>query len=344
MKSALAALWVLSGTAVAFQPVLPTDNDALFRGQPENFYTPVDRNFEGRVSTPWEGGTYGFTRGPERLNGRVVLTKFHEGIDISPTRRDASGEPLDEVRSIEAGRVVHLSNDDKDSNYGKYVVVEHTIEGTPVFSIYAHLATIDVRPGQSLSRGETIGRLGYTGAGINQHRAHLHLELALLWHDDYQTWHDTHFKLPNKHGIYNGMNLIGIDLADFYLRQRRTPSLTLRDFLAGQPACFRVQIPADDNFQVPRRYPWLVHGNPRGARSWIVSFSNAGVPLKIEPSAQTVAAAPQLEWAAPSPIPYAKTTRSLLNGYGKNPQLGDAGKKLLQLLTGTPASDAPDTP
>lgn len=337
MRRFLPALLALTAHAVAFQPVLPTDNDALFRSQPEKFYTYVDRNFEGRITTPWEGGTYGFTRGPERLGQRVILTKFHEGIDISPVRRDAAGEPLDQVRSIESGHVVHLSDDSSDSNYGKYVVVEHQLEKSPVFSIYAHLASIDVRPGQAVQKGQTLGTLGYTGRGIDKRRAHLHLELALLWNDDYQSWHDRHFTLPNKHGLYNGMNLIGVDIAEFYLGQRRNPNLTMREFLAAQPAFFHLQIPASDGFELPRRYPWLVHGNPRHARSWIVSFSNAGVPLKIEPSTQTLAV-PQLVWAAPSQIPYAKASRGLLTGNGSNPRIGEAGEKLLQLITGNPAS------
>ena len=343
MRLTLVALLALSASALAFQPVLPTENDALFRGQPEKFYTYVDRNFEGRTTTPWEGGTYGFTRGPERLGNRVILTKFHEGIDINPVRRDASGDPLDQVRSIEAGRVAHLSNDSSDSNYGKYVVVEHVVDNSSVFSIYAHLATIDVRPGQVVQKGQSLGTLGYTGRGIDKRRAHLHLELALLWNDDYQSWHDRHFTLPNKHSLYNGMNLIGVDIAEFYLGQRRNPELTLREFLAAQPTFFRLQIPASEGFQLPRRYPWLVHGNSRQARSWIVSFSNAGVPLKIEPSTQTLPA-PRLIWAAPSQIPYAKASRGLLSGSGSNPGIGKAGEKLLQLITGTPASSDPIAP
>ena len=143
-----ALLLVLAATgshlAVAFSPVLPTDNDALFHGQLEDFYMFTDRDFEGRKSFPWEGGRYGFTRGPERIGGRVVLTRFHEGIDISPVRRDDAGEPLDDVRAIEAGRVVHVSNDPRDSNYGSYVVVAHSVEGAPVYSVYAHLAGAEV--------------------------------------------------------------------------------------------------------------------------------------------------------------------------------------------------------
>jgi murein DD-endopeptidase MepM/ murein hydrolase activator NlpD len=336
-----AAVWALSAMTVqAFAPVLPTDNDALFRGQPERFYMYVDRNFEGTKSTPWQGGTYGFQRGPERIGGKVVLTKFHEGIDIAPTRRDAKGEPLDDVRAIEAGRVVHTSNLSNDSNYGKYVVVEHLTENAPVYTLYSHLATIDVARGQSVTRGSRLGRLGYTGAGIDQRRAHLHLEIAIMWNDGYEGWHDAHFSLPNKHGIFNGMNLMGLDVAEFYLQQRKNPALTLSQFMAKQPVFFKVHLPASPHFQLPRRYPWLVRGSAAKARSWVISFTDAGFPLAIEPSGETISH-PRLIWAKPSKLPYAKVTRGLLDGPPGQPQLGENARKLLQLISWDPAAASP---
>ncbi len=338
----LAAAATFAPAAGAFSPVLPTDNTALFGGHPEDFYMHVDRDFEGQKTAPWDGGTYGFQRNPERLGGKVVLTKFHEGIDIKPARRDAAGEPLDEVRAIESGTVVHASSDAKDSNYGKYIVVEHRVEGTPIYSIYAHLAAVDTGIGRHVDRGERIGRMGHTGAGIDRRRAHLHLEIALLWHDGFEAWHDANFKLPNKHGIYNGMNLMGIDAAAFYVQQRKDPSLTLPRFIKSLDPFFRVRIPASPDFQLPRRYPWLVRGEPGNARSWLVSFSAAGVPVALEASPET-AEVPRLEWAKPSQIPLAKVTRSLLDGPPGSPRLGDSGHKLLQLLSWNPAT-APSQP
>ncbi len=324
-------------TAPAFNPVLPTDNDALFRGKSEQFYMYTDRNFEGVKSRPWQGGTYGFTRNPQRVGGKILTTKFHEGIDVKPLQRDASGEPLDEVRAIESGRVVHISNDAKDSNYGKLAVVEHMVEGAPVYSIYAHLATVDVRPGQSLAQGDRIGRLGYTGAGINQQRAHLHLELALLWHDQFESWHPQHFPTANKHGVYNGINLMGLDIAQFYLQQRKNPALTLPQFIRKKEPFFRLRVAESPHFQLPRRYPWLVKGNPDGARSWIVSFTAPGFPVSIEPSPEPVDA-PRVEWVAPAKFPVSKLTRRLIDGSPNRPQLGESGKKLLGLLTWNPSA------
>ena len=277
MNQAALLLLATATSGLAFNPVLPTDNDALFRGRPEKFYMYTDRDFEGVKSRPWQGGTYGFTRNPQRVSGKILPTKFHEGIDIRPLRRDATGEPLDEVRAIEAGRVVHVSHNANDSNYGQLAVVEHLIDGTPVYSIYAHLAKIDVRPGQTVASGTRLGRLGYTGDGLNQRRAHLHLEIALLWHDQFESWHAANFPTPNKHGRFNGMNLIGLDLAEFYLQQRKNPSLTLPQFIRRQEPFFRVRLPASPNFQLPRRYPWLVKGNPAGAARFDIARFGAEV-------------------------------------------------------------------
>ena len=336
MRTALCLL-LAAAPAWAFRPVLPTDNDAVFRGKPEKFYMFTDRNFEGRKSYPWQGGTYGFSRNPERIGGKILETKFHEGIDIAPVRRDASGEALDDVRAMESGRVVHVSRTERDSNYGHYAVVRHEVEGAPVYTVYAHMASVDVEPGQSVGKGARLGKLGYTGAGIDKRRAHLHLEIAVLWHDQFETWHNANFPTPNKHGIYNGINMMGLDVADFYLAQRKNPSLTLPQYVRRQKPYFRVQIPGSVHFQLPRRYPWLVEGGARNARSWIVAFTAAGFPVAIEASEESIPA-PRVVWATPSAFPYDKVTRSLLAGRAGNPRLGESGEKLISLLVWNPAT------
>jgi len=68
---------------------LPTDNDALFSGNGPAFYQYIERNFKGVKTTPWEGGQYGFVRDPVETSAGVVYTRFHEGIDVKPLRRDA---------------------------------------------------------------------------------------------------------------------------------------------------------------------------------------------------------------------------------------------------------------
>src|SRR5687768_5138618 len=127
--------------------VLPTDNDAIFRGDGEAFYQYIERNYKGVKSTPWEGGRYGFVRNPTETGSGLVYSRLHEGIDIRPLLRDASGNSIDPVRAIAAGVVVHTNHAPGHSNYGKYVVIEHNFDGSKYYSLYGHLSTISVQKG-----------------------------------------------------------------------------------------------------------------------------------------------------------------------------------------------------
>src|SRR5713101_2605698 len=151
---------------------LPTDNDALFRGDGPAFYQHIERDYQGVKSMPWEGGQYGFVRDPIETAAGIIYTRFHEGIDIRPLQHDAQGEPLDEVRAIADGKVVHTNHVPGYSNYGKYIVIEHRWDGSNYYSLYGHLSSIRVQDGQSVKKGAPIAVMGHTGTGINQERAH----------------------------------------------------------------------------------------------------------------------------------------------------------------------------
>src|SRR2546425_8743468 len=233
----IAVFWSISTPSQAAQNqaldlVLPTDNDALFSGDGAAFYEYVERDHKGVKSKPWEGGQYGFVRDPTDTAGGVVFTRFHEGIDIRPLQRDSRGDPLDEVRPIADGKVVHVNAVPGYSNYGKYVVIEHRWDGSNYYSLYGHLSSISVQPGNTVTRGQRIAVMGYTGTGLNQERAHLHLELDLMLSRQFEAWYDASFKNdPNHNGIYNGMNLAGLDVARLYLALRKNPALTIPEFL-----------------------------------------------------------------------------------------------------------------
>src|SRR5213082_996160 len=233
--------------------VLPTDNDAIFSGGGPTFYQYIERDFNGVKSTPWEGGQYGFVRDPIETSAGIVYTRFHEGIDIKPLRRDARGEPLDEVRAIADGQVVHTNLVPGYSNYGKYIVIEHHWEGSDYYSLYGHLSSIAVQPGDTVKRGQHIAVMGYTGAGLNQARAHLHLELNLMFSHQFETWYNAFFRNdPNHNGIYNGINLAGLDIARLFLALRKNPALTIPDFLNGEETFYKVTLPKSSHFELPK--------------------------------------------------------------------------------------------
>jgi murein DD-endopeptidase MepM/ murein hydrolase activator NlpD len=324
---------VVSGETEPLNLVLPTDNDALFLGGGAEFYQYIERDYKGEKSTPWEGGQYGFVRNPIETAAGIVYTRFHEGIDIRSLQRDASGEPLDLVRAIAAGVVVHTNPVPGYSNYGKYVVVEHRWDGCNYYSLYGHLSAITVRAGQRVQQRDQLGVMGHTGEGLNQARAHVHLELNLMLSRQFEAWHDTLFKNdPNHHGRYNGINLMGLDIARLYLALRKRPSLTIPEFLAEEETFYRVTIPASRHFDLLKFYPWLLAQKTEGAPvSWEVSFNRAGVPLKIEPGAKPVSK-PQLSYVKKSSVDPSYLTRDQVTGRGESAHLTDSGKQLMRLL------------
>jgi hypothetical protein len=314
----------------------PTENKALLEGRPEDFYMYVDRNFEGVESKPWEGGSYGYVRGPQRVGAEIVYGTLHEGIDIAPVHRDAAGNPLDDVRSCAAGTVVHVSHEAGASNYGRYVVIRHLIEGSPIYTLYAHLSTISAQSGQKVAQGEVIGKMGFTGAGINRERAHLHLEIAVLLNEDFEAWYHRYFSgSPNKHGIYHGYNLVGMEPAAILLESAKNPAFSLKEHIRNQDVAYQITIPDSPNLSIIRNYPWIVpDGEPSSPRGWTVSFTQYGVPVKAV-AANQPPLEPRLEWVKETPYAYHAATRGIIAGSKGSPRLTDSGHRFVELISGT---------
>ncbi|MFQ5877845.1 MAG: M23 family metallopeptidase [Acidobacteriota bacterium] len=110
--------------------------------------------FDGRVKRPL-GGIDGRNFGRRRIfNGQPRSP--HSGTDLSAP----AGTP---VGSAASGRVV-LAEEHYFS--GKLVVVDH---GGGVYTIYAHLSSIDVAQGDLVKAGSPIGRVGDTGRVTGPH-------------------------------------------------------------------------------------------------------------------------------------------------------------------------------
>ena len=318
------------------QPLIdfPTENHALTKGRPQDFFMFVERDFEGQKSQPWQGGQFGYVRGPQRSGESVIYTHLHEGVDIRPVRRDASGNPLDQVLAAAAGRVVHTSKEAGASNYGRYVVIEHRWDGSPYFTLYAHLASISVEPGQTVSQGQPIGILGFTGAGINRERAHVHFETCMLLSDNFDAWHNAHFpNSPNRHGLYNGLNLVGTDPSRLLIEAGKNPGLKISDHIASSEPFFSILINNSPNFSLVRNYPWLVPaGEVANPPAWKITFSRVGVPLKVEASKERLAE-PRAVWVKETPYATLHATKGLITGSPSAPRLTDSGKRFARLLT-----------
>ncbi|MGB8353744.1 MAG: M23 family metallopeptidase [Chthoniobacteraceae bacterium] len=333
-------VFAMSAVSPAQQPAagldlrLPTENDALYTGDGEKFYQFIDRDVNGVKTTPWEGGQYGFVRDPVETAAGLVYTRFHEGVDIKPMERDAQGMPLDKVRAIAEGTVVHANDTPGFSNYGRYVVIDHKWSGCHYYSLYAHLNVVTAHVGQHVTKGDPIGVLGFTGEGLDMRRAHVHFEINLMLSSSFDAWHQTfHPGEVNHHGNYNGINLAGFNVARFYLALKRNPSLTVPEFLSHEEVYYRVIIPDSPHFDLLRFYPWMLTGKPKGNPvAWEISFTQSGVPLHITPVARPVTG-PELSWIKVSPINYSMLTRDIVTGSGSHGKLSVTGQHLMKLLT-----------
>lgn len=323
--------------------VLPTENDALYRGEGPDFYQYTDRRIKPGFALPWEGGRYGFVRTGRETRHGVIYTRFHEGMDIKPVRRSSRREPLDDVHTMDDGIVRYVNRGAGRSNYGLYVVVEHWWSGSPFYSLYAHLKSVDVAAGQEVERGQKIGRMGYTGVGINRRRAHVHVEINLLINERaFQSWYDDYFEEENYHGIYNGLNLSGMDVADLYLSLREDSSLDIREFVSREPAFYSVTIPNEGRLNILWRYPWLISGEDAlsyagvsGAAShasWVIFLTRSGRPARVERSDRIVEG-PEIAVLQETAVPYAYLTNGLLTGSGNSYGLSRIGRRHLDLLT-----------
>lgn len=88
---------------------------------------------------------------------------YHKGIDISNR-----GAPS--ILAADAGRVVVAGWPD-GYGYGNRVLIDHE---NGYKTLYAHLSSIFVRPGQRVNRGDSVGKMGSTGRSTG---VHLHFEV-----------------------------------------------------------------------------------------------------------------------------------------------------------------------
>lgn len=327
--------------------ILPSENEAIFEeGGGPDFYMHTYRQERPGEQPGWTAGKYGFVRNVRRTSAGVIYSRFHEGIDIRPMRRTRRGDPLDEIGAIAEGEVVYVNDGAARSNYGKYIVIEHQWGGSPYYSLYAHLGRVSVSAGDWVDQGNVIGVMGYTGRGVNRARAHLHLEVNLMLNESFNDWYDDYLRnaAPNYHGIFNGINLTGVDIAQLYLRLQENPDLTMPELLQEtETPFFEVTIPLEAAIpDMLWRYPWLCselegwrpdYGTPlEMGNSWKITFAASGLPIKFEPLDE-VLDAPRLNVLQRSSIPYQYLTNGLVRGRGNDFSLTTSGLRRIDLIS-----------
>lgn len=101
-----------------------------------------------------------------RIHPIYKRMKMHTGMDFSAERGT-------EIYATGNGKVVHTETSRR--GYGNNIIVDH---GYGYKTLYAHMSSFNVRRGQEITRGQTIGYVGNTGTSV---APHLHYE---VWKDN----------------------------------------------------------------------------------------------------------------------------------------------------------------
>lgn len=109
------------------------------------------------------GNDWGEYYAPKAAAGRPN----HCGIDV----KSSSGNTA--IYAAAAGTVAGVGY---NGDNGNYVVIKHTVNGTTVYSFYAHLNSYCVSTNSTVAKGAKIGVMGNTGASSTG--GHLHFAIA----------------------------------------------------------------------------------------------------------------------------------------------------------------------
>ncbi len=135
----------------------------------------INQNTANSQNTEYYGGSFGWpTPGYKRitspygprtytLNGKKV-SSYHRGIDIGAP----SGA---KIAASNGGTVVTSAYN--AGGYGNYVILDH---GGGKMTVYGHMSKRMVSVGQSVTKGQQIGKVGSTGRSTGPH---LHFEIRV---------------------------------------------------------------------------------------------------------------------------------------------------------------------
>ncbi len=111
-----------------------------------NFIRPIS----GRISSPFGMRTHPIFKSKS----------FHSGVDIA-------GPNAGNIVASNDGKVIYAG---WYGGYGKVVILDHgKVNNSPVTTLYAHMSSINVSNGQSVKKGQVIGKEGSTGYSTGPH-------------------------------------------------------------------------------------------------------------------------------------------------------------------------------
>ena len=273
-------LFATSASAQRIDFSWPTPNRAWEQGK------GIEAWAQPTVSGDPESGLFGCVRSGG--------TQFHEGLDLKPVGRDRLGEPTDKITAAMDGVVRYVSSHPGESNYGRYIVIEHPDLSPAVYTLYAHLAKIEpgIGAGTTVTRGQVIGLMGHSSNGnIPKDRAHMHFEIGLVATMNFTSWYASKkFGSPNEHGAYNGMNLMGIDPQDFLRQWRARKVDNFQQYFDGMRGVVKVRVATSRTPDFITRYPALLRRPlPAGGivAGWEIECNATGIPFAWTPLSPT---------------------------------------------------------
>jgi len=126
--------------------------------------TGANGGAQGTGSLIWPTGTNLITSTyGNRVSPTAGASSNHQGMDINATEGQA-------IWAADGGTVVQSGY---NSGYGNYVMIDH---GNGVTTLYAHMSSVSVSQGQTVSQGDTLGGAGHTGVATGDH---LHYEVRV---------------------------------------------------------------------------------------------------------------------------------------------------------------------
>lgn len=121
-------------------------NNSTVKVSSAGFMKPI----AGRITSPFGWRTHPI------FNSRT----FHSGVDIG-------GPNYGSIKASNGGKVIYSG---WYGGYGKVVIIDHGIVGGhPMTTLYAHMSTIKVNNGQTVTKGQVIGLEGTTGYSTGPH-------------------------------------------------------------------------------------------------------------------------------------------------------------------------------
>ncbi len=307
----------------------PTANHSLYDvGGEVKFFAPT------APDKPALSGSFGCVRSDG--------WQMHEGIDILHQHTDRRGEPTDAILATADGTVMYVSGKAGLSNYGKYIVIRHVVDGIEIYSLYGHLSEIasGIVAGKPVHAGDVIATMGRTGQPIAKERAHVHFELNLLVNDNFPAWFKKNSSPGerNDHGVWNGQNLDGLDPREILLAEHNPAKpFNLANYIRSQTELCRVLVRAT-NFSYLKRYPSLVLKNPvtekEGVAGYEVVLDYNGAAFALMPrAASEIKGSAKIQLLSVNEAEYhAHPCRKLVTQHGSHWQLTDKGQREVQML------------